>query len=79
MPVYEYVCKDCDTRFDSLVRHHDQADSVDCRACSSSNVRRLVSGFATPGGYDDEFVPRQSAGNGGGGGCCGGSCGCGRA
>jgi putative FmdB family regulatory protein len=75
MPVYEYVCEDCNTRFDSLVRHRDQADAISCGSCSSDNVRRLVSGFAMVGGYDDEFVPRQTAGNGGG--CCGGSCGCG--
>ena len=75
MPVYEYMCQDCNTRFDTLVRHRDFADSVTCRDCSSSNVRRLISGFATVGGYDDEFVPRQASGDGGGG-CCGGSCGC---
>ncbi|MBV9281811.1 MAG: zinc ribbon domain-containing protein [Chloroflexi bacterium] len=74
MPLYEYVCKDCNTRFDLLVRH-DRADGVTCRSCDGGNVRRLVSGFATVGGYDDEFVPRQASGNGGG--CCGGSCGCG--
>ncbi|HEX8918718.1 MAG TPA: zinc ribbon domain-containing protein [Chloroflexota bacterium] len=76
MPVYEYVCKDCDNRFDLLVQRLDRAESVHCGSCESENVRRLVSSFATLGGYDDEFVPRQSAGPSAGG-CCGGSCGCG--
>jgi putative FmdB family regulatory protein len=74
MPIYEYRCNDCHATFDTLVRSRDLADSVSCRECSSDNVRRLISGFATVGGYDDEFVPRQSSA--GGGGCCGGSCGC---
>ena len=73
MPVYEYACHDCNARFDTLVRHRDLADSVTCKECSSANVRRLVSGFAMVGGYDDTFVPSQMAS---GGGCCGGSCGC---
>jgi putative FmdB family regulatory protein len=71
MPVYEYRCKDCDTRFDTLVRSFDAADDVTCRSCSSPNVRRLVSSFATFGGFDDQVVQGQSSG-----GCCGGSCGC---
>jgi putative FmdB family regulatory protein len=73
MPVYEYVCKDCNRKFDTLVRNLAAADDVTCSTCSSANVRRLVSGFATIGGYDDQMVPRQTAN---GGGCCGGSCGC---
>lgn len=72
MPVYEYRCKDCDTQFDSFVRSFDAADSVTCRSCSSGNVRRLVSTFATFGGFDDQVVQSQSST----GGCCGGSCGC---
>lgn len=74
MPVYEYVCKDCNHKFDSLVRTRDAADEVECKTCSSGNVRRLVSSFATIGGLDDPTVPRQAMS---GGGCCGGSCGCG--
>lgn len=73
MPLYEYRCNECNTRFDTLVRSVTVAEDVACQACESKNVRRLVSGFATVGGYDDEFVPRQTAS---GGGCCGGSCGC---
>lgn len=75
MPLYAYRCNDCQSSFDALVRHRDLADEVTCRACDSANVRRLISGFATVGGYDDEFVPRQAAADGVSG-CCGGSCGC---
>jgi putative FmdB family regulatory protein len=73
MPLYEYRCKDCNTTFDTLVSHRDKANTVTCRECSSGNVRRLISTFATPGGFDDQLVASDMRG---GGGCCGGSCGC---
>ncbi|HLJ67986.1 MAG TPA: zinc ribbon domain-containing protein [Chloroflexota bacterium] len=72
MPVYEYVCEDCNDRFDRLVRSFSVADEVECERCSSPHVRRLISSFAVSG-LDDPITPRASTG----GGCCGGSCGCG--
>ena len=74
MPVYEYVCKECETKFDRLVRSGG-GEEITCTSCSSPRVRRLVSSFAMVGGFDDTFVARDA--NAGGGGCCGGSCGCG--
>ena len=74
MPVYEYLCDNCNERFDALVRNFDAADSVNCRSCSSPTVHRLISTFAVAG-LDDPVTPMQAS-NGGGGGCCGGSCGC---
>jgi putative FmdB family regulatory protein len=73
MPLYEYECRDCEGRFDLLVRSFDAADTVQCDRCESPNVRRLVSSFASfVGGLDDPVTPRATTG-----GCCGGSCGCG--
>jgi putative FmdB family regulatory protein len=74
MPVYEFVCTDCDTRFDTLVRSVNATTEVICRGCESENVRRVVSTFAVSG-FDDPMAARASASSGGG--CCGGSCGCG--
>jgi putative FmdB family regulatory protein len=77
MPVYEFVCRNCQTHFDTLVASFKAADDVTCRACESDDVRRLVSTFAVSG-FDDTMVATGSlAGDAGGGGCCGGSCGCG--
>jgi putative FmdB family regulatory protein len=73
MPLYEYVCKDCDTRFDALVKSA-QADEVRCDTCSGGNVRRLISSFATVGGFDDQMTASDFKMSSGG--CCGGSCGC---
>jgi len=78
MPLYEYVCNDCDTRFDTLVPSFRQADQVTCAQCSSGSVRRLVSTFAGHvSGHDGAFS--ESLTPTGAGGCCGGSCGCGHA
>lgn len=76
MPVYEFVCGDCNTQFDTLVRSFQASDEVTCRDCESANVRRLVSTFAVSG-FDDTLVATGSLADTGGGGCCGGSCGCG--
>ncbi len=73
MPVYEYVCSECNDRFDRLVRRFDEADTVRCEAGDSHHVRRVVSGFAVVGGLDQPVTSMPSSG----GGCCGGSCGCG--
>jgi putative FmdB family regulatory protein len=74
MPIYEYRCTDCDSKFDALIRTQEVTTDVTCDTCSSTNVRRLVSSFAMVGGFDDTFVSRD-VGNSEGG-CCGGSCGC---
>ncbi|MBX5449215.1 FmdB family zinc ribbon protein [Thermogemmatispora sp.] len=77
MPLYEYRCGDCKSRFELLVSR-EHADEVICVQCGSENVRRLLSifaaqrlGVASAGGRE-EFV----AGTGGSCGCGGGNCGC---
>ena len=70
MPIYEYVCMECESHFEELVRNGEEPD---CPDCSSANVRRQFSVFAMSGGTAEQPTFRSS----GGGGCCGGSCGCG--
>ena len=70
MPIYEYVCMECESHFEELVRNGQEPD---CPDCSSANVRRQLSVFAMSGGTAEQPTFRSS----GGGGCCGGSCGCG--
>ena len=70
MPIYEYVCMECESHFEELVRNGEEPD---CPDCSSANVRRQLSVFAMSGGDAEQPSFRSS----GGGGCCGGSCGCG--
>jgi putative FmdB family regulatory protein len=66
MPIYEFVCMECESHFEELVKVDAQAD---CPDCGSANTRKQLSTFAAHG------VSSQPSF--GGGGCCGGSCGCG--
>jgi putative FmdB family regulatory protein len=71
MPIYEYVCMQCESHFEELVRN---AERPDCPDCGAADVRKQLSVFSahassSSAGFDPG--PRSS------GGCCGGSCGCG--
>jgi putative FmdB family regulatory protein len=47
MPIYEYVCMQCESHFEELVRGDVRPD---CPDCGASNVRKQFSVFATHGG-----------------------------
>jgi putative FmdB family regulatory protein len=71
VPIYEYVCMECESHFEELVRN---GEAVNCPDCEASNVRKQFSVFATHGASEQpNFGGPMSAG----GGCCGGTCGCG--
>jgi len=63
MPLYEYVCRGCDERFEKYVRAWGEA--VACPRCEGSEVEKQVSRFAFAGA--EGFVSST-----------GGGCGCGR-
>jgi putative FmdB family regulatory protein len=72
VPIYEYVCMECELHFEELVRSEEQ---VACPDCAATNVARQFSSFAVHGAA--KAPSSYGGGGGGGGGCCGGSCGCG--
>ncbi len=73
MPIYEYICSECDTRFEQM-RPLSQSDkAAECPRCHKP-ARRKMSTFAcfstTAGG-----VPKTIAGTGGScSGCSSGDC-----
>ena len=71
MPIYEYVCMECESHFEELVRGEE---AVACPDCTATNVVKQFLSFAVHGVSKPASV---RASGGGGGGCCGGSCGCG--
>ena len=75
MPVYEYHCGDCDKKFELFTPQRMNTEGVVCRTCHGTNVRRLISVFASIGG-DEQGSFAESAQESTGGGCCGGGCGC---
>ena len=45
MPLYEYICNDCSTKFDAL-RSINNADApIACQDCQGENTSRLLSLF----------------------------------
>jgi putative FmdB family regulatory protein len=71
MPIYEYVCKDCGTRFDVL-RSMKEADSpARCKNCLGERSTRQLSVFFSKSA-DRVATTTSSSGCAG---CGGGSCG----
>ncbi|HBX68366.1 MAG TPA: zinc ribbon domain-containing protein [Chloroflexi bacterium] len=73
MPIYEYLCSDCDTRFEAL-RSMSKADApIACQKCDGENtIRKVSAAFAHSGG---RVVAGSASSSGGCGNCAGGSCG----
>ena len=42
MPIYEYICKDCNTRFEIVILPKEKRETV-CPKCNSSNVHKEIS------------------------------------
>ncbi|MFN8455414.1 MAG: zinc ribbon domain-containing protein [Anaerolineae bacterium] len=79
MPLYEYYCAECRTKFDAL-RPMEKADApIQCKHCESMRTSRALSLFATRTKAEagSSGGPQNFGNMGGGGGCCGGMCGCG--
>jgi putative FmdB family regulatory protein len=78
MPIYEYVCEECDTRFERIVLNKQQ--EITCPKCASRKASIQLSVFATGTGTGNAASAKSSSsfsgGNSGGGSCCGGGCGC---
>ena len=71
MPIYEYLCDECNERFEKIVINKQQ--EISCPKCASKRATIQLSVFATAGGGSTS----PSGGfSGGGGSCYGGGCGC---
>jgi putative FmdB family regulatory protein len=69
MPVYEYLCQVCESRFETRRSMAEANSPVTCPQ-GHGDTRRLLSVFATVGA---ESTQAQSPGGGGG---CGPGCAC---
>lgn len=75
MPIYEYICEECETRFEKIVINKQQ--EIACPKCASKKASIQLSVFATSNGSANGTPTKSSNGfSGGGGGCCGGGCAC---
>lgn len=53
MPIYEYACRACGHEFETLVRGAEQPS---CARCSSSDLEKKLSLFATQNGGEPQGV-----------------------
>ncbi len=70
MPIYEYVCSDCERVFETL-RSMSQADApIACAACGGTHTRRKLSVFfAESGGKAVSGMAEHACDS-----CAGGNC-----
>ncbi len=54
MPIYEYVCRDCNVEFEALIRSDELPI---CESCGSGSLDKLLSVPAAHGGGTTEFPP----------------------
>ena len=45
MPIFEYVCNDCNKKFEVLVKS-SKANNIKCVSCNSESVKKKLSSFA---------------------------------
>lgn len=71
MPVYEYYCRTCDTKFEKLLPMSASDTPVECPSGHTGVLRTVSLVAATTKGSDGASLSS--------GGCaCGGACSCGR-
>lgn len=49
MPIYEYICNDCDEQFEKFVRSMTASATVKCPHCGGTHVKKGWSVFGTGG------------------------------
>lgn len=74
MPIYEYVCNDCGTRYEQIVL--SKSAKIACPKCSSLRHTLQLSVFSAPAKNGSSDVSANGSGMSAGS-CCGmGNCGC---
>jgi putative FmdB family regulatory protein len=63
MPIFEYACDDCGTKFEQLVRRSAEADAVRCPGCGHDHLTTQYSTFAARAG-SPQSAPAAECGSG---------------
>jgi len=79
MPIFEYKCSDCESKFEILTKSNNDI-KVSCLECNSSKVKKLFSAFSASTGsvsYSDNSCATSNCNVDvpGVGGCASGMCG----
>jgi putative FmdB family regulatory protein len=76
MPIYEFVCKECDTQFEEMRLSSSAFTDISCPKCGTAKVEKTLSTFApaVSGGGGSSSLPCEG-GSAGSGPCSSGMCG----
>jgi len=50
MPIYEYRCEDCGSKFEKLVRRASDVPEIECPSCGRKRLKQELSTFAAHAG-----------------------------
>lgn len=80
MPIFEYRCEDCNSKFELLHKSSVESEEIICPSCNSVNNKKLFSSFSASVGSGSSYNSGScSTGNCGStpsyGGCASGICG----
>jgi len=65
MPIYEYRCQDCGTKFEKLVRRASDTPELECPSCGQKHLQQELSTFAAHAGSASKAAPMPSCPSGG--------------
>ena len=60
MPIFEYLCEDCGSKFEKLVR--SGTNGVHCPSCGQEHLKQQFSTFAAHAGGAKEGMPACPSG-----------------
>ena len=63
MPIHEYLCDDCGSKFEKLVRSSQASAEIECPSCGEAHVTQRLSTFAAHAhGSSKEVMPSCRSG-----------------
>jgi putative FmdB family regulatory protein len=73
MPIYEYICAECETKFELMRPMSQCGEPADCPVCKHK-ANRALSRFVCRSSSGSGVTSPIAGGGGGCAGCAGGSC-----
>ena len=64
MPIYEYRCQDCGTKFEKLVRRSTDVATLECPSCGKQRLDQELSTFAAHASSGTKAAPMPSCPSG---------------
>jgi len=60
LPIYDYICKDCQERFDLFIGVAGKDEKHICKKCGSKNIEKIFASFGVGPSSDkdrDDYCP----------------------